>query len=408
MPSFHRSLATLAFALSPLALSCTGEKRAVDFALLAIDSLPSPAAPGSGEPNLHVAGGRVILSWLEPQGDSSVALRMSTLDDDQWSAPRTITRDDSLFVNWADFPSVVMLPNGELVAHWLQKSGAGKYAYDVHVTRSRDGGATWTDGAVLHTDRSPAEHGFVSLWPENDSVVGAVWLDGRHTAAPPATMMLLHAATTGDSAWAERTLDDRVCDCCQTSAALTSRGPVVVYRDRTPDEIRDIAIVRRVDGGWTEPRTVHDDRWHIEACPVNGPAVDASADRVAVAWFTAARDTARVHVAFSSDAGATFGAPVRIDDGAPAGRVAVALDTAGGAFVSWIERTGGENAEVRVRHVSVTGTLSDPLAVASSSVARASGFPRMARSGDSLIFAWTAPGSPPAIRITRARLESVP
>jgi hypothetical protein len=408
VPNFRRSRDTLALAFTLLAPSCTGEKPPAGFALIAIDSLPSPTAPGSAEPNLHVAGNHVLLSWLEPEGDSTVALRMAILDGDRWSAPRTITRGDSLFVNWADFPSVAALPGGELIAHWLQKSGADRYAYDVRVARSGDGGVTWTDGAILHTDRSPTEHGFVSLWPEGDGVAGAVWLDGRRTAAPPATMMLLHATTTGDSSWAERTLDERVCDCCQTSAALTSRGPVIAYRDRTPEEIRDIAVVRRVDGSWTAPKTVHDDNWHIEACPVNGPAVDAISERVAVAWFSGARDTARVHVAFSSDAGATFGTPVRVDDGAPAGRVGVVLDAAGGAFVSWIERTGGENAEVRVRHVSVTGALSDPLPVATSSAARASGFPRMVRSGDSLIFAWTAPGAPTTVRVARAELEPSP
>ena len=58
-------------------------------------------------------------------------------------------------------------------------------------------------------------------------------------------------------------VDDRVCDCCQTAAALTSDGPVVVYRDRTEDEIRDIHISRLIDGAWTESRAVSDDGWYI-------------------------------------------------------------------------------------------------------------------------------------------------
>ncbi|HJU88673.1 MAG TPA: hypothetical protein VJ672_04735 [Gemmatimonadaceae bacterium] len=401
-----RVLTSAALSLSLSSLACAGGDRGAPFALVAIDSLPSPAAPGSAEPNLHVArGNQVLLTWIEPQPDSAFALRLAALEGDRWSSSRTITRSESLFVNWADFPSVMTLPNGHLIAHWLQKSGAGKYAYNVRVARSLDSGTTWTRGSVLHTDRSEAEHGFVALWPESDSVAGAAWLDGRRSAGPQATMMLMSANTTGDTSWSERSVDTRVCDCCQTAAALTARGPVVVYRDRSTAEIRDIAILRRVDGRWLEPKAVHDDGWHIEACPVNGPAVDASAERVAVAWFTAARDTARVHVAFSSDAGATFGAPIRIDDGTPAGRVGIVLDAEGGAFVSWIERTGGENAEVRVRHVSVTGSLSDPVAVATSSAARASGFPRMVRAGHALIFAWTAPGSPSTVRVARAKLD---
>jgi hypothetical protein len=50
---------------------------------------------------------------------------------------------------------------------------------------------------------------------------------------------------------------------------------------------------------------VHSDNWKIDACPVNGPAIAATGRRVAVAWFTAANDTARVKLAFSSAARAS-------------------------------------------------------------------------------------------------------
>ncbi len=42
-------------------------------------------------------------------------------------------------------------------------------------------------------------------------------------------------------------LDNRVCDCCQTSTAITANGPIVVYRDRSDEEIRDISIVRLIN-----------------------------------------------------------------------------------------------------------------------------------------------------------------
>jgi hypothetical protein len=198
-------------------------------------------------------------------------------------------------------------------------------------------------------------------------------------------------------------IDDRICDCCQTSAAITARGPVVVYRDRSPDEIRDISIVRRVDGKWTEPARVHADEWQIEGCPVNGPSVIATGEEVAVAWFTGARDTARVNVAFSHDAGATFSAPVRVDDGNPAGRVDVEFDGSGRALVSWLERVGEAGAEVRVRAIAPDGQRSPAMVVASSAAARTSGFPRMVRSGDEIVFAWTQPGDTSRVRLAVAR-----
>jgi len=137
---------------------------------------------------------------------------------------------------------------------------------------------------------------------------------------------------------------------------------------------------------------------------VNGPAVAANGDHVAVAWFTGARDTAKVMVAFSSDAGATFAAPTRVDQGNPAGRVDVELDRAGAAIVSWIERGSGDTARVQLRRVGSNGTADEPVTVALASANRAAGFPRMAMRGNELFLAWTVPGKPSTIRMARATL----
>ena len=166
---------------------------------------------------------------------------------------------------------------------------------------------------------------------------------------------------------------------------MAASGPVVAYRDRTEDEIRDIVVVRQVGGAWTEPTLVHNDGWKIAACPVNGPALAARGDTVAIAWFTGAQDTARVRVAFSVDGGATFAPPVRIDGGAPAGRVGIALDANGDAIVSWLERVPPEDAEVRVRRVARSGEMGAPFTVSRTKAARASGFPRIVRTGDALL-----------------------
>jgi hypothetical protein len=81
--------------------------------------------------------------------------------------------------------------------------------------------------------------------------------------------------------------------------------------------------------------------------------------------------------------------------------VDVALLRDGSALVSWIERTGGDTAEVRVRRVAADGTPAPAITVATSSAARASGFPRMIIRGDDAIFAWTEPVKPSAIRLAK-------
>jgi hypothetical protein len=374
----------------------------------AVTEIASPAAPVSGEPHLSTAGSRVYLSWIESAPDSAHALRFAVLDGEAWSAPRTVAQGRGWFVNWADFPSLVELPDGTLAAHWLVKSASQTYAYDVHLAFSRDGGATWSEPVIPHRDGTPTEHGFVSLFPAPGGDLGAVWLDGRKFAdVPPdpdgehgleAEMTLRYAAVDPAGALRDTTLlDDRTCDCCQTAAATTSAGPIVAYRDRSPDEVRDIVVTRRLGAAWTEPAAVHEDGWVIPACPVNGPAIDAQGDRVAVAWFTAARDTARVRLAFSDDAGASWSAPIPVDDGNPAGRVDVTLLDDGSALVVWLERQE-DRAAVRARRVGRDGEAGRSITVATSSEERASGFPHVALSGDRAIFAWTDPTEPARVR----------
>lgn len=377
--------------------------------------LASPAVAQSGEPYLAAdASGGIHMTWLERTGDSTHAVRYARLDStNTWSAPTTVVERKDLFVNWADYPSVIATPSGRLLVHWLQRSGAGKYAYDVRIAQSGDRGATWSEGAVLHTDRSAGEHGFVALWAAPGDSVRAAWLDGRQMAAAEAGhgkgAMTLQSVASGPSGalGAEDPLDLRTCDCCQVAATVAASGPVIAYRDRTDDEIRDIAVIRQVDGKWTPPSIVYADGWHIEACPVNGPSLAARGDTVAIAWFTGAQDTARVRVAFSTDGGKQFAAPVRIDGGTPAGRVGIALDDNGDAIVSWLERVPPEDAEVRVRRVSRAGVMGEPFTVSRTKAARASGFPRIVRRGTTLVAAWTMPGDSTRIMVGQMALNEL-
>ena len=398
----------LASALTALAaLAACGPPRAEK--PLTAREIASPAGAGSGEPNLAVAqDGNVLLNWIERVGEGRHALRMSVLGGgDAWSPPRTIAEGEDWFVNWADFPAVATLPDGTMFAHWLAKSGPGTYAYDVRVTSSRDRGNTWSAPVVPHRDGTETEHGFVSMAPWSDREMGIVWLDGRKTAgggrgehgAPGAAMSLVHATVdAGGRLGAETVLDPRVCDCCQTDAARTAKGVVVVYRDRSEDEVRDMSVVRFADGRWTPPRTLAADGWQINGCPVNGPAIAANGDTVAVAWFTAANDKPAVKVAFSSDGGAVFGAPIGVDEGRALGRVDVVLLDGSAALVSWLEQGEAGVAAFRIRRIGADGSRGPTATAAVSTGARSSGFPRMARAGPRVVLAWRDAADPPRVR----------
>jgi hypothetical protein len=207
----------------------------------------------------------------------------------------------------------------------------------------------------------------------------------------------------GATAGPDAEIDARTCDCCQTGTALAGAVPVAVYRDRGADGTRDISIVRLVDGRWSAPAPVARDGWRIDACPVNGPAVDARDDTVVVAWFTGA-DGARVRLAWSSDGGRRFAPPIDVDRGRVAGRVDVVLLDDGRAVVTWL-RGNEQSAALLARPYTVDGPAGRAIEVTGADASRAGGFPQVALAGDGLVFAWTESGPEPRVRSVVARLR---
>jgi hypothetical protein len=382
---------------------------------LTIHPIESPSGVDSREPELTTTpDGRVILSWVEKVNDH-YSLRYAIRTSEGWSEPLTVSEGWNWFVNWADFPSVIALTDGSLAAHWLVKSGSGTYAYDVNIALSKDG-KTWAKPVVPHTDNTPTEHGFVSLVPLSNGRLGAIWLDGRHLkdvkekhdeqAPLPVSMTLRYATIDAHGNLSEETeLDQRVCECCQTSAALTSEGIIAVYRDRSDQEVRDIYSVKGQQQSWSSPKPVHSDNWRINGCPVNGPSVSARDRNVVVAWYTGVNNSPRVKVAFSNDAGASFGPPIDVDEGDAQGRVDVVLLSDGSALVSWLGGSA-ERGAIKARRIKPDGLRNTPAVVATSDIARSSGFPRMAILGNDVYFAWTEFGKPSYVRTAKADISA--
>lgn len=360
---------------------------------LLADITQPPVGDGSAEPFLNAAGDSVLLSWLEPVANTDrVALRFARLRNGTWSAARTVVERSDLLVNWADFPSIVEDANGALFVQWLQKSKS-PHAYDVYMSASTDHGHTWLAPFLLNKDGKIAEHGFASLAALPRGGAGVTWLDGRNMkpgAHEHEGEMALRYATIDAKGRVsgEVELDRRTCECCATGMTMTPAGPVITYRDRSAKEVRDISSVRHTSSGWSKPSTVSADGWKIEGCPVNGPQMDSIGNRVAVAWFTAAGDRARVLVAFSDDGGGKYAKPVQVDDGKPVGRVDVVMLDADTAMVAWIEQSA-DGAEIRSRRVTRSGTTTPSTKIAGTTAARAAGFVRLARVGSHVYFAWT-------------------
>jgi hypothetical protein len=358
--------------------------------------MESPAGPDSMAPNLATGpDGTVILSWIEA-GDERDYLKYSVFAGAGWSRPETVTSGDNWFVNWADFPSVVPISESLWAAHWLVRREAGGYAYDIYAAFSRDAGESWSEPFNPHTDNTDTEHGFVSMFPSQGGV-GMVWLDGRkfvneydESDVAASGMTLRSAVFAPDrTAYEEVLVDDLICDCCQTDVAISSEGPVAVYRDRTTEEIRDIYFTRYVDGKWLPGKPVGDDGWNIPGCPVNGPVIQANGSLVSVAWFSASNNEPRVQLAWSNDAGKTMSAPVRVATGGLLGHVGAAMLPTGDMAVGWLSKAAGGSAELHLRRVSASGHAAPDKVVAEATGVAPFSVPQLMLVGENLLLAWT-------------------
>lgn len=368
---------------------------------LSVTELETPAGEFSGPSHLATApDGTVILNWLESSTVEAMALKYTTLaaDGETWAEPKTLAESENWFINWADFPSVVPISDEVWAAHWLvyREDYDG---YDIHMAISSDAGESWGEPFLLNTDGTGAEHGFVTLFPL-DGDIAAVWLDGRNMIvdgefmyeSPAGELLgtsLRYARFDRDGErLTDVSLDDLVCDCCQPDIAHTADGPILIYRDRTTTEVRDIVVRRMIDGDWQDVQALPADNWTIEACPINGPAIAADGDDVVAAWFSAVDDQPVVHFARSTDSGASFSDSIEIDTSGSFGYVDVELLGNGDAIVSWL-RSGAEGLALATRRVSPAGELMAIETAVDVDITRPLDFPQMVTMGDGLVFVWT-------------------
>ncbi|MCP4975744.1 MAG: hypothetical protein GY931_06240 [Maribacter sp.] len=358
-----------------------------------VHNIDAPAGPKSSLPNLFSNAEHTLMSWVEKVDDSTTQLKYARLINGKWKEPQLIEQGRDWFVNWADFPAITE-NNGHLISHVLKKSSKETFSYDIRLNVLKQGDSHWTTDLQLHSDATKTEHGFVTTLPYKDDSFFIIWLDGRNTAGSDhdhqSGAMTIRAAEVSSKGTVsnELLLDERTCDCCQTTAAITANGPVVIYRDRSEEEVRDISIVRLVNGEWTTPKTIYNDNWQINGCPVNGPKSADIDNNLVVAWFTEAGQEAKVKVVFSSDGGASFEEPLPIGDSNVIGSVDIALIDSDNAIVSWMETIGIE-AQIKAVKVHKSGIIGVPVIISRLDASRKTGFPQMELVGEKVYFAWT-------------------
>ena len=358
-----------------------------------IKDIPFLYGNNNAQPNLVSSNGSLSLSWISLTNDNNATLNFSQFKKGKWIKPKTIANGSDWFVNWADFPAHAI--NEDLIiTSYLKKSASGTYTYDVILNLQKLSGEKLKDDFKLNTDGIQAEHGFVSIVPNNKKGFFITWLDGRNTIQKkpdgdhkPMTIRFAEITNKGDII-NESELDAAACDCCQTSIAATNKGPIVVYRDRSDQEVRDIYSVRNVNGVWKDPNPVHNDGWIINGCPVNGPKVAVKSKNLAVAWFTASDDNPRVNVSFSKTNGDSFNTPLKVNDHSAIGRVDVAFLNDNEVIVSYME-VDDIKAYLRIKKISVNGEVSEPITISEIDGGRNTGVPQLEIINNEIFIVWT-------------------
>jgi len=376
---------------------------------LSATTLSNPAATGSITPNeTATPDGNVLVSWIEPATDA-MALRFAVRGTQDWSTPQTIVARNN-FDKYAEAPPwVLMLPNRGLLAVWAERlplakgsKWAGNYLY---TAASSDQGKTWTQPAIVHSDRADGEHSFASLAVRDDNRATIVWLDARDYETKHTYRLMSAVIASSGAVSDEQTVDNDVCTCCPTSLVTTSTGFLAAYRNHTGDEIRDIYTVREDGGKWQAGKSLHSDGWHINGCPVNGAALAQRQDEIAIAWYTGLEEKASLQVAFSADGGATFPIVRNIDaasgEAQPVGRPAIAFLGPGDALVTWLTREHGVSRLVaaqvhsndsELHRIEIADGTTDGL-----------GYPRMQLIGRDAIVSWGGAGDTKQVRTALLR-----
>jgi hypothetical protein len=257
----------------------------------------------------------------------------------------------------------------EIAVVWTSKGDNGTRMLQAI---SRDTGRTFSESALVPGTDAAGNRGWEGLGVGPAGRFVAVWLDHRNLAPAQQTQTasqhqhgahtMMSAADDGvamaqlsqlyvaslDGAIAPQGITGGVCYCCKTAIAAGTNGALyLAWRHVYEGNMRDIAFTVSRDGGtsFAPPVRVSQDKWQINGCPDDGPAMAVdSRGTVHVVWPSVVTEgggpvKALFH-AMTSD-GRTFTARERIPTAGQANHPQLAIDAADTLAVTWDESGSG-------------------------------------------------------------------
>jgi hypothetical protein len=286
---------------------------------------------------------------------------------------------------------------------------------EIKTATSRDGGRTFAAPVSLQKSGAPGDRGWHAATLDAQGALHTVWVDhrglavdqaaGSHKGEHDGVAMAQKSGVYYRSAISseERELFKGVCYCCKMAMGTGRNGDIyAAWRHVFAGNMRDMAFTVSRDGGRTfEPLVrVHEDKWSINGCPDDGPAMAvAPSGSIHLVWPTVVNGTVgALHYSWSHD-GRSFTSPVRVPTlGSPKpSHPQIAIDARGRVMVAWDEVVeGARTAVAREVRQSGSGIQFGPTITLDE---RGSAmYPVLAAIKDGWMAVWTGGGTPSTVR----------
>ncbi len=383
-------------------------------------SVATLAVPGraNATPSIAADGLRVAVAWSAREASGSTDIYVATSADGgrTFRDPVRVNDEPATARAGGEMPPRVVFAGKSIEVLWVSR-GAGT---TIRMARSGDGGRTFEASRELQQRGAAGDRGWPALTADAKGTLHAVWLDHRALALSDGAKHVHEAAANAAEkrdgvAMAQKSglyyrgpsgeheITRGVCYCCKTAVAAAPDGAIfAAWRHVFAGNFRDIAFISSRDGGRTFAPFVRvsEDRWQLDGCPDDGPALAVDARGVAhIVWPTVVAQPEPHKAVFyaSTRDGRTFTARVRVSpEGRNAAHPQITIDGDGRAFVLWDEIENGRR-HVFITHRLPTGHFRVPLAIHTTDAAW---YPSVTRSEDRLVVAATEGASgDPVIRV---------
>ncbi len=267
--------------------------------------------------------GEAVLYWTEKDDKNVVYLYLSVskdggntfsdkklifadagLGNGRLARPKLLFKKDGTMAAVFSFRSVVATPpkeqknaptahegghaNHDKPAVAPASGGRPKRESQIRYTVSKDGGNTWTAPVSVDSDPTPLVRGFFDAVVLPNDEIAVAYLKDVKNSTKHEERDLRMVITKNGVFQEEKLIDPVVCDCCNISLLVDSKGILNVYYRDNNNDIRDIAKMTSADNGATfsKSQILFNDQWQLKGCPHSGATSSVFGESALISWFS--------------------------------------------------------------------------------------------------------------------------